>query len=901
MGCYPGGKPTKRLVNCATRREEQQYAQHRNPYKGTVDTQDMWTVPRFFECYNLSVMLGKLFDSNEKQLKKLYPLVEKIKSFEEEVSGLSDEGIKEQTKSWQNKLRDLDDKKQVAHLNELLPKAFALVKEATFRTQNIKLHDVQLLAGITLHQGKITEQRTGEGKTNTAVLSLYLNSLTGKGAHLVTPNDYLSRHGAGWMGPVYNALGITVGVIMQQRAFMYDGEFEGVEFKDEYAIHLKEISKQKAYQCDITYGTNHEFGFDYLRDNMANRFSDMVQTNIVGAWGIHNFAIVDEVDSILIDVARTPLIISAPAEKATERYHQASGIVGQLIKDTDYEVEEKFRTATLTDLGIRRVEKMLGVSHLYEEDFEMVHLIEQSLSAHTLYEKDKDYVVKEGAVVIVDQFTGRLLPTNRYSHGLHQAIEAKEKVEIQQESMTLAEISYQNYFRMYKKLAGMTGTAATEAEEFHKIYELDVVVIPTNKPIARLDHADVVYKTEAAKYRAVADEAAEKYQKGQPVLIGTTSVDKSQLVHEQLKRRGIPHEILNAKNHEREALIIAQAGNTKGVTVSTNMAGRGVDIKLGGDPSTPESEKRIKDLGGLHVIGTERHESRRIDNQLRGRSGRQGDPGSSKFFISLQDDLMRIFGGAQVESLMNKFGMDESIPLEAKIVSKSIESAQKKVEGFNFDRRKQVVEMDDVINVHRELVYKLRRKILLVADADVDAKDWFIGKLSENTPFDNASDWAPNENHFKGSIWMQIVSDLAKPVVDFYWRQHLVDMNQVREGIGLRGYAQRDPIVEYKREGHERFEVLVQKIYVDITERIKQFSKDVAKGNIEKPREQRNSVDTTRLDYQQGELETGLKDEMAVSPKGRSKVESVKPSDAVGRNDPCSCGSGKKFKHCHGK
>ena len=564
---------------------------------------------------------------------------------------------------------------------------------------------------------------------------------------MVTPNDYLSRHGAGWMGPIYDYLGVSVGCIMQEKAFVFDPEFEGQAFHDEYAVRLKEGVRASAYKCDITYGTNHEFGFDYLRDNMVNNLQEMSQTNPNGEWGVHHFGIVDEVDSILIDVARTPLIISTAYAQPTERYHQAADIVAQLIKDSDYEIEEKYKNVSLTDLGIRRVEKMLGVTNLYEQDFEMVHLIEQTLRAHTVYEKDKDYVVKNGQVVVVDQFTGRLLPSNRFSQGVHQALEAKEGVAIQEESRTMAEVSYQNYFRMYEKLAGMTGTAATEAEEFFKIYKLEVVVVPTHETVIRKDYNDVVYKSEAAKFKAVADEIAEKYKLGQPVLVGTTSVEKSQLLHDFLKRRKIPHEILNAKNHEQEALIIAQAGKKHAVTVSTNMAGRGVDIKLGGDPAEEKDLKEILDLGGLHVIGTERHESRRIDNQLRGRSGRQGEPGSSRFYVSLQDELMRVFGGAQVEKLMNRFGIDENTPLESGLVSKAIENAQKKVEGFNFDRRKQVVEMDDVINVHRDVIYRLRRRVLELGSGDDTHKDWFLQKIGPYSGFD-AKKWDEYERKF---------------------------------------------------------------------------------------------------------------------------------------------------------
>jgi len=840
-------------------------------------------------------VFSSFFDSNEKQLKKIYPLVKEINSWEDKISKWSDNEIRDRTDSWRKEFKDGDKDKR--YLDQILPEAYALVREAGKRVLNMRHFDVQLIAGIALHQGKIAEQKTGEGKTLTATLPLYLNSLIGKGVHLVTPNDYLSRHGAGWMGPLYDYLGCSVGVIMQEKAFRYDTSYQGSEFEDAYAVHLREVSRQEAYQCDIVYGTNHEFGFDYLRDNMVRSLKQMVQTNPNGDWGVHNYAIVDEVDSILIDVARTPLIISTADSKPSERYHEANRIMKSLVKDTDYEVEEKFRNVTLTDLGIRRVEHLLGINNLYEEDFEMVHLIEQALTAHALYEKDRDYVVKEGRVVIVDQFTGRLLPSNRFSHGLHQAIESKENVPIQQESKTLAEISYQNYFRMYKKLAGMTGTASTEAEEFYKIYKLDVLVIPTNKTCIRKDLNDVIYKTERAKFRAVADEIEDKHKKGQPVLVGTTSVEKSELLHEFLKRRGVPHEILNAKNHEKEAMIISQAGRRGSVTISTNMAGRGVDIKLGGDPVDKNEEEAVREAGGLHVIGTERHESRRIDNQLRGRSGRQGDPGSSRFFISLQDDLMRIFGGEKFQHTMDRFGYEEDVPLEAGMLSKAIESAQKKVEGFNFDRRKQVVEMDDVINIHRDVVYKLRRKILELEDGNEENKEWFLTNLQSNSSF--ASDiWNEKEKIFGKDMWLKIVCELSLPVIDLMWIEHLVDMDQVREGIGLRGYAQRDPMVEYKKEGHERFGILISRIYSTIGERLSYVTGQV-KEEKKKPLSNRNII------YQHGEIESGLKDEResasVLDSMGRKiRVQSVSNNQTqkVGRNDPCPCGSGKKYKKC---
>ena len=847
-------------------------------------------------------MFGSIFDTNEKQLKKIWPIVGNVNSFEESVKNLSREEMVEKTKKWKEELKNIGDQEIEKRLGEILPEAYALVRESSSRTLKMRHYDVQILAGIILHQGKIAEQKTGEGKTLTATLPLYLNSLTGRGVHLVTPNDYLSRHGAGWMGPIYDYLGVSVGVIVQDRAFVYDPSYQNTEFEDSYSVHLREVSRQGAYKCDIVYGTNHEFGFDYLRDNMVRSLSQMVQTNPNGDWGVHSFAIVDEVDSILIDMARTPLIISAADAKPSERYHQANEIIKSLIKDTDYEIEEKYKNVTLTDLGIRRVERLLGVNNLYEQDFEMVHLIEQALLANTLYEKDRDYVVKNGAVIIVDQFTGRLLPNNRFSNGLHQAIEAKEGVTIQQESKTLAEISYQNYFRMYGKLAGMTGTAATESEEFFKIYKLEVLVVPTNKPCIRKDDNDVVYKTEAAKFKAVVDEIEERHKKGQPVLVGTTSVEKSELLHRFLQKRNITHEILNAKNHEREALIIAQAGREGAVTISTNMAGRGVDIILGGDPPDVEMQKRVIESGGLFVVGTERHESRRIDNQLRGRSGRQGDPGESKFFVSLQDDLMRIFGGESVSRIMDRFGLDENVPLEAGIVSRSIENAQKRVEGFNFDRRKRLVEMDDIMNTHREVIYKLRRRILELGEGIEDYKDWLIQKFSESSSLTREM-WEQKEKEFGKEMWYQIVSGFGCPVIDYLWMEHLVDMDQIREGIGLRGYAQRDPMVEYKREGHERFEILVSKVYSMVGDRLASISKDSV------PKQERG-LDMGNLNYQKGEIETGVSgisgdmgERKVVDASGREvrvqKIESGK--EKIGRNDPCPCGSGKKYKNCHGK
>lgn len=843
-------------------------------------------------------LFSKFFDSNEKQVKKLEAIVAKINSYEAEFEKLSDEQIPQKTEEWKNALKSLSDEEQNKYIEKLLPEAFALVREASKRSLGMRQYDVQLIGGIVLHQGKIAEQKTGEGKTLTAAAPLYLNALTGRGVHLVTPNDYLSRHGAGWMGRLYNFLGMSVGVIIEDVAFTYDPNHENLSFNDEYAVHLKPASRKEAYKSDIVYGTNHHFGFDYLRDNMARNPEGIVQTNPRGDFGFHNFAIIDEVDFILIDVARTPLIISSASAQASDRYIQAASIVRSLIKDSDFEVEEKFKSATLTDLGIRRVENMLKVGNLYEEDYEMVHLIEQSLIARALYERDRDYVVKDGEVVIVDQNTGRLLPTNRYSRGLHQAIEAKEGVAIKEESKTIAEVSYQNYFKRYSKLSGMTGTAATEAEEFFKIYSLEVIAIPTHRDVSRKDLNDVVYKTEAAKFRAVADEISERHKNGQPVLVGTTSVEKSQLLHELLRRRKVQHEILNAKNHEQEALIIAQAGKKNSVTVSTNMAGRGVDIILGGDPFDHAAYEEVKAAGGLHVIGTERHESRRIDNQLRGRSGRQGDPGSSKFYVSLQDPLMKIFGGSQVERVMEKFGLEENVPLEAGIVSRSIESAQKKVEGFNFDRRKQVVEMDDVINVHREVVYKLRRKLLFANDNPEEFENWFLNKLQSNSDFDVENKWDAPYERFK-SDWFKVISEICLPVIDMLWSEHLSEMDQLREGIGLRGYAQRDPKVEYKREGHARFEVLVARMYSMMADRLTNVNIELA----ERPAPQR--VKKQDLNFITGEAELGVSEEASVVSKpnrrGNSGIQVsrvVSNKEKVGRNDLCPCGSGLKYKNC---
>lgn len=833
-------------------------------------------------------MLGifsKFLDSNEKQVNKLGPIVESVNSFENKISKLTDAKLKEKTLEFKKRYEKGES------LDEILPDAYATVREAAKRTLNQRHYDVQILAGVVLHQGKIAEQKTGEGKTLTASLSLYLNSLTGSGVHLATVNDYLARIGLGWMGPIYHLLGVDAGCIMQEAAFVYDPKFEDKTQTDWRLRHLKPVSKKEAYNADITYGTNNEFGFDYLRDNMVWQLSDMAQRG-------HHYAIVDEADSILIDEARTPLIISAPAAQATEKYFQFAKLVDELSSDTDYVIDEKLKTANLTEHGITKVEKRLGVANLYEKDFASIHHIQQALRARTLFAKNKDYVVKDGQIIIVDEFTGRLMIGRRWSEGLHQAIEAKEGVKIEQESRTLATISFQNYFRLYEKLAGMTGTAATEAEELHKIYKLEVVVIPTHMPMVRRDQTDVVYKTGKAKFTAVANEVVKKYENGQPVLIGTTSIEKNEFLSELLKRKRINHTILNAKNHQREAEIIAQAGRKGQITLATNIAGRGVDILLGGTPPTDklgrpivkgkEFQKWQKDhdevvkLGGLHVVGTERHEARRIDNQLRGRSGRQGDPGSSRFYVSLDDDIMRLFGGEQIAKIMTAFKLPEDTPIEHGMVGKAIENAQVKVETHNFDIRKHLVEYDDVANKQRELIYGMRQEILEASDdsekeqklrEELETKinteienlvnanllesfsknqvEKIINEFMTIIPFDSSStekllsDATSLTKSLEDSqklikflqdvgkqVYKERISNLGEKVmkdiekyvtlsvIDTLWIEHLDALDDLREGIGLRAAGQRDPLVEYKQEAFNLFDRLMSSIDSEIAHRI---------------------------------------------------------------------------------
>ena len=881
----------------------------------------------------------RIFDSNEREVNNILPIIEEISFLEEKIKKIKDSDFPKKTKE----LRERIASGESVYL--VLPEAFALVREAAKRTIGERPYDVQLVAATVLSQGKIAEQKTGEGKTLSAVPAMYLRALTGYAVHLVTVNDYLARRDAGWMGAVFNFLGMTVSSIISEKSFMYDTEFTDDNANDYRLIHLKEITRKEAYKADIVYGINSEFGFDYLRDNMVMNKEDLVQRG-------YYFAIIDEVDSVLIDEARTPHIISMPDTQPSARYYEYAKLVEKLSAQTDFKIDEKLRTAHLTDHGISKVEKMFGIKDIYEKDFDTVYHLEAALKAKTLFHKEKDYIVRDNQVILVDEFTGRLLEGRRLSEGLHQAIEAKENVSIQQESKTLATVSLQNYFRMYEKISGMTGTAVTEAEEFHKIYKLDVVAIPTNKPMVRNDLSDVIYKTTRAKVAAIVSEIENAYKKGQPVLVGTTSIEKNELISEFLKRKGVKHEILNAKNHLREALIIKDAGRRHAVTVATNMAGRGVDIILGGQPPSryelkyqsasgkKEYEKEIsqwrvehenvKKLGGLFVIGTEKHESRRIDNQLRGRAGRQGDPGKSIFVISLEDDLMRVFGGEQISNLMTRFNFPEDTPLTHPIVSRVIEQAQVKVEGFNFEIRKSLLDYDDVLNKQREIIYKERRSIVedtenpidlvqkkvqteiekhvefnLALTDDGNGRKNIIGEFSNIVPFDEASrDQLQKQIEQKPgkSEIVEFLMGLVKYVdknreqiytndglkyvskvvclstIDNLWMDHLTSMEDLRTGIGLRGYGQRDPLVEYKNESFQMFERLMDSIDDGIVHRFYKVNIGVNPSPVEQPKNVVLNQPITEI----GE-------------KSQTKTSGKKP----GRNDSCWCGSGKKYKRCH--
>jgi preprotein translocase subunit SecA len=851
-------------------------------------------------------LLSKLRGSaTERTAKKLQPFVAQINALEEKITPLSQEEMREYTQELCEQAREGERAKKNPKLDTLLPEAFALVREATWRTLDKRQFDVQLMGGIVLHQGNIAEMKTGEGKTFVAPLAAYLNALEGRGVHVITVNDYLARRDAGWMGQVFHYLGLTVGCLQHDAAFLFDPEWEGD------VPMLRPAPRQDAYAADITYGTNNEFGFDYLRDNMARDTGDKVQREL-------RFAIVDEVDNILIDEARTPLIISGQAEQNTEVYYQYAQLASQLQEERDYTINLKHRNVNLTEDGIGRVERLLRVPEgesMYDPRFfEATHYLDNALKAKSLYLLDREYAIVDGQVIIVDEFTGRYMYGRRYSEGLHQAIEAKERLRVERESQTLATITIQNYFRMYDKIAGMTGTAATEAEEFGKIYNMDVVQIPTNRDMIRADYADRIYKTEEAKYRAVAEEIEELNASGRPVLVGTTSIEKSERLSTLLSRRGVKHQVLNARHHEREAAIVAEAGQPGAVTIATNMAGRGTDIILGDG---------VAGEGGLHIIGTERHESRRIDNQLRGRAGRQGDPGSSRFYVSLEDELMVRFGLDRVKGVMERLGVDEDTPIENGLVTRQIEGAQAKAEGYNFDIRKHVVQYDDVMNRQREVIYALRNKILagegtreraldmlqsevrrLAAEytADEDPEEWNLEGLLRavgaliDLPEDVAAEslagqdaetiqeflaqlveeaYAAREEHV-GSEDMRLIERMVMlNTIDTQWVEYLTSMEELRQGIGLRAYGQRDPLVEYKSEAYSLFQGLMESIEHEVASAIYRVSI---------VREQAPPIQQTHTNREETE------------PQARTKRTGPK----VGRNDPCPCGSGRKYKKCHG-
>ncbi len=862
-------------------------------------------------------ILSKIFgDANERYLKRLKPLLQKINSYDEQFSKLSDDALKNKTEEFKNQFL------KGASLDEILPEAFATVRETAKRTLKQRHFDEQMLGGIALHQGKIAQMATGEGKTLTATLSAYLNvipHLAGQNdatVHIITVNDYLARRDTVWMGQIYQFLGITVGCVNSDGSYIYDPAHTGKNLdaiRDETGsfriIHefLRPATKKDAYSCDIVYGTNTEFGFDYLRDNLVNDLSQIISPG-------RAFAIVDEVDSILIDEARTPLIISMPDAESPKLYETFAKIIPRLKENEDYNIDLKMRTAVITETGLNKVEKILGMDNIYEErGIRYVHHLEQALRAEALFHKDKDYVIKNGEVIIVDEFTGRLLQGRRYSEGLHQAIEAKEGVRVQQESRTLATVTFQNFFRLYDKLSGMTGTAATSAEEFYKVYNLGVVIVPTHKPMIRKNLSDKIYKNEEAKFKAVVKEIKERHEKSQPVLIGTISIENNEKLSQLLSREGIKHEVLNAKQHEREAAIHAQAGRLEAVTVATNMAGRGVDIILGGNPPSPDEANKVREVGGLHIIGTERHEARRIDNQLRGRAGRQGDPGSSQFFASLEDNLLKIFGGERIKNLMNTLNIPEDQPIEAGLVSRAIESAQTKIEGFNFDARKHILEYDDVMNQHRMLVYKKRLEILsglnkeatleiiknqvrnilnfhlAGAEKEIDKQEIFenLSALIPLTEDDKKflMEGKPEEffDYFEkliGELYekkeketgLELMRQVERLVMlntlDNLWMNHLEDMEYLRDSVRLRAYGQRDPLVEYKNESRKLFKDLLFNFEAQVAMIILK---------IQPPKNFAAPANPTR--------KSGL------------------PAEALakaGRNDPCPCGSGKKYKKCHG-
>ena len=870
--------------------------------------------------------ISNLFgNSNEKALEKLIPLVSKINQLEQSFESKTNSELRDITNTFRTRISDGET------LDDILPEAFALVRESAKRTLGQRHFDVQLMGGIVLHQGKIAEMRTGEGKTLVSTLPAYLNSLSGNGVHVVTVNDYLAKRDAEWMGPVYDLLGVSVSSLQNSESLLYEETGSSPN-----ASKLRPVSKQEAYQADIVYGTNNEFGFDYLRDNMTDTVDSIVQKT-------RAFAIVDEVDNILIDEARTPLIISGPSQQNPKVYPKYSQISRGLNFEDDYDIDEKHKTVSLTPEGISKIENMLNVDNLYDPDnYAQVHYVENAVKAEVLYQRDKEYVVRNGEVLIVDEFTGRLMEGRRFSDGLHQAIEAKERVTVQRESVTYATITLQNYFRLYSKLSGMTGTAATEAEEFWKIYNLEVVTIPTNNPIKRVDHSDLIFKDQNAKYQAVAQEIESRIRNNQPVLVGTTDIDKSILISNLLKKRGIKHEVLNAKQHEREASIVSEAGKPGAVTVATNMAGRGTDIVLGGswDPDSQSEEEwkteneKVISAGGLCIIGTERHEARRIDNQLRGRSGRQGDPGETQFFCALDDDLVRRFGGEKIQSIMNWAGMEDEIPIENKMISKSIENAQVKVEAFHFDMRKNLVEYDDVINTHRDVIYNQRNRVLhgvelrdqivkmMEKECDLIIYEYMTGSIPDYWEIDkmtadisriiplpeqltdeqyiktsNAEDYSTDVfNHiesvyddFENTLGLENAKTIEQYMmlksIDTNWVQHLTTMDNLRQGIGLQAVGQRDPLVMYKKEGHDLFQSLQSKIEDDLIHTIFR-----AEGIENNAASQTRSV---------GRKTPGIKASSGTT-ESRKYTQNSAGQQKVGRNTQCPCGSGKKYKRCCG-
>jgi preprotein translocase subunit SecA len=926
----------------------------------------------------LDALLKAIFGTkHDRDVKRMTPAVQVINGLEPEIQALDDEALRMRTEELRKRLADGEE------VDDVLPAAFAVCREAARRSVGMRHFDVQLIGGMVLHEGKIAEMATGEGKTLVATLPAYLNALTGQGVHIVTVNDYLAKRDAQWMGPVYHALGLSVGVIQHEASFRYDPTYVTPDVR---MTSLRPCSRREAYLADITYGTNNEFGFDYLRDNMRFSLEELVQREL-------HYAIVDEVDSILIDEARTPLIISGPAEESTDLYYRIDRIIPKLKRAAtivegklseieaqqagDFIVDEKAKAVALTEQGIASCERLLGVDNLYDpKHIDALHHIQQALRAHALFRRDVDYVVKDGQVIIVDEFTGRMMPGRRWSDGLHQAVEAKEGVRIERENQTLATITFQNYFRMYDKLAGMTGTAETESEEFAKIYKLDVTVIPTNRALIRVNNPDLVYKTEREKFDAVAADIIECHERGQPVLVGTVSIEKSERLSALLKRRGVKHEVLNAKHHEREAEIVAQAGRERAVTIATNMAGRGTDILLGGNPEflakeilrkggfepatapaeartaalvearaiTEPEHQRVVGVGGLHVVGTERHESRRVDNQLRGRSGRQGDPGSSRFYLSLEDDLLRIFGSQRIQKIMDRLGMEEGEPIEHKLVTRAIATAQKRVENHNFEIRKHLLQYDDVMNKQREVVYGLRRQILdgesqadtiaewieevvagvldVHAAAEAHPDDWNLAGLGETLTrqFDLRvpaaqylevasregleemvlgavrERYAERERDLGADLMRALERHEMLIVIDQQWKDHLLSIDHLKEGIGLRGYGQRDPLTEYKREAFNLFEAMIDRVTTSVVERL-------FKVQVVREAPMRLPAMTAWADVREmrGELpgEPRAATPAAARPAPRAAATPRTPAgEKLGRNDPCLCGSGKKYKKC---